>query len=70
VRGDPASEHFSVLYYRRGRLIAADAVNCPRDYMAVRKALGANCTIPADRAANAATALKDLVTAVPSAVLA
>jgi len=62
VRGTPESERFSVLYYAAGQLIAADAVNAPRDYMTARKVLGAGGTLPADRAADASVALKDLIT--------
>ena len=65
VRGEPDSEKFSVLYYRAGRLLAVDAVNSPPDYMVVRKALTQGGTIPADRAADAATPLKQLL--VPAA---
>ena len=62
VRGEPDSERFSVLYYREGRLLAVDAVNNPVDYMVVRKALTQGVTIPADKAADAATPLKSLLT--------
>ncbi|MGH3629793.1 MAG: NAD(P)/FAD-dependent oxidoreductase, partial [Sciscionella sp.] len=62
VRGDPASERFSVLYYRNGRLVAADAVNCVRDYLTVRKALAQGVTIPADAARRTDTPLKSLLT--------
>ena len=62
VRGDPDSEKFAVLYYREGRLLAVDAVNSPPDYMAVRKALTQEATIPADRAADPTTPLKELLT--------
>lgn len=62
LRGDPATEQFSVLYYEEGRLIAVDAVNTPRDYIAVRAALGKGMTIPADRAADPDVALKTLLT--------
>ncbi len=51
LRGDPGEERFSVLYYRGGRLLAVHAVNCPRDYLAVRRALAAGQQIPPDRAA-------------------
>jgi 3-phenylpropionate/trans-cinnamate dioxygenase ferredoxin reductase subunit len=61
VRGEPDSERFSVLYYREGRLLAVDAVNNPVDYMVVRKALTQGATIPADKAADAATPLKSLL---------
>ena len=63
VRGEPDSERFSVLYYREGRLLAVDAVNAPGDYMVVRRALTQGTTIPADRAADASTPLKQLLLA-------
>jgi 3-phenylpropionate/trans-cinnamate dioxygenase ferredoxin reductase component len=63
VRGTPESERFSVLYYASGRLIAADAVNAPRDYMTVRKVLGEGGTLPAGPAADASVPLKELMTA-------
>ena len=47
LRGSPAQERFSVLYYRDGRLIAVDAVNRPQDYLAVRRLLAAGGTVPA-----------------------
>jgi 3-phenylpropionate/trans-cinnamate dioxygenase ferredoxin reductase component len=53
LRGDLAAERFSVLYYRAGRLIAVHAVNSPRDYLAVRRALAAGQDIPAELAADA-----------------
>ncbi|MFE7122639.1 NAD(P)/FAD-dependent oxidoreductase [Streptomyces sp. NPDC057617] len=62
VRGDPDSERFSVLYYREGRLLAADSVNSPADYMAVRGALTRGATVEPGAAADTATALKLLVT--------
>ena len=70
VRGDPASEQFSVLYYRNGRLIAADSINAPRDYMVVRKVLGDGGTLPADRVGDVSVPLKDLMRAstAPTAV--
>jgi 3-phenylpropionate/trans-cinnamate dioxygenase ferredoxin reductase component len=61
VRGKPDDERFSVLYYRRNRLLAIDAVNQPADYMAVRKALGRGATIVPDRAGDPGIPLKSLV---------
>ena len=52
LRGDPAAERFSVLYYRDGRLLAVHAVNSPRDYLAVRRALAAGQEIPPEAAAD------------------
>lgn len=62
VRGNPDEDKFSVLYYRNGRLIAVDAVNDVSDYMAVRRALSAGQTIPAELAADSTVALKTLFT--------
>jgi 3-phenylpropionate/trans-cinnamate dioxygenase ferredoxin reductase subunit len=39
VHGDPETEKFSVWYYRRGQLLAVNAVNSPADYLAGRKSL-------------------------------
>jgi 3-phenylpropionate/trans-cinnamate dioxygenase ferredoxin reductase subunit len=61
VRGEPDSEKFSVLYYRDGQLLGADAVNNAADYLVVRKALTLGVNIPADAAAEAATPLKTLL---------
>jgi 3-phenylpropionate/trans-cinnamate dioxygenase ferredoxin reductase subunit len=63
VRGEPEDERFSVLYYRQGSLLAVDAVNRPADYMAVRKALGTGAAIDPERARDADTPLKSLITA-------
>ena len=58
LRGDPGEERFSVLYYRGGRLLAVHAVNCPRDYLAVRRALAAGQEIPAELATDPGQPLK------------
>ena len=62
LRGNPAEDKFSVLYYKNGRIIAVDAVNDVSDYMAVRRALTAGQTIPAEVAADSSVALKTLFT--------
>ena len=58
LRGDPAAERFSVLYYRDGRMLAVHAVNSPRDYLAVRRALAAGQEIPPEAAADPDTPLR------------
>ncbi len=70
VRGEPASEKFSILYYREGQLIAADCVNHPVEFMAVRHALGRGATVPPDAAADAGVPLKKLIVEPAAAVLA
>ncbi|WP_336157902.1 NAD(P)/FAD-dependent oxidoreductase [Amycolatopsis sp. VC5-11] len=60
VRGGDGG--LTVLYYRAGSLIAADAVNRPGDFMAVKRALAAGKTIAPENAADPARPLKTLVT--------
>ncbi|CAN5558013.1 hypothetical protein BH11ACT7_BH11ACT7_41870 [soil metagenome] len=66
LRGDIGGEAFSVLYYRRGELLAVDAVNAGPDYMAVRKALTQGATIAPEAAADSALRLRELI--VPGAI--
>lgn len=61
VRRDDAKGKFSVLYYRDGQIIAADCINAPLDFMAVRNALGKGQNIPAEAAADPTAQLKSLV---------
>ncbi|ASN53430.1 NAD(P)/FAD-dependent oxidoreductase [Sinomonas sp. R1AF57] len=56
VRRDDERGKFSVLYYRAGRIIAADCVNAPLDFMAVKNALAKGQNIPADAVAAAGAA--------------
>lgn len=61
VRGVPETESFSIFYYRRSRLTAIEAVNAPRDYMAVRRLLDLGRSIPPEAAADPDVALKDFL---------
>lgn len=61
LRGDPATESFSLLYYRQNRLIAIDAINQSHDFMAVKRALGKNATIDPERATDTTVPLKTLI---------
>ncbi|WP_417555277.1 NAD(P)/FAD-dependent oxidoreductase [Microbacterium sp.] len=61
VRGEPATEKFAVLYYREGRLIAADVVNHPVEFLAVKSALTKGGTIPPESAADTSVPLKSAV---------
>lgn len=62
VRRDDERGKFSVLYYRNGRIIAADCVNAPLDFMSVKNALAKGQNIPADAAADPAVVLKTIIT--------
>lgn len=59
VRHEPG--RLTVLYFRSGRLIAADMVNNPRDFMAVKKALAHGRSVDAGRAGDVAVALRELL---------
>ncbi|MEV7649413.1 FAD-dependent oxidoreductase [Arthrobacter sp. NPDC089319] len=61
LRGDPEADKFSLLYYREGRIIAADCVNSAADFMAVRNALAHGLDIPASAASDPGARLKHLV---------
>lgn len=60
VRGDPAERAFSCLYLHRGRLIAVDSVNAPRDFMQAKGLIASGVEPDPARAADAGTPLKDL----------
>ena len=61
VRGDPARRSFSIVYLRRGRVVALDCVNATKDYVQGRKLVEQQASIAFDRLANTDVALKDLV---------
>ncbi|MET0714733.1 MAG: FAD-dependent oxidoreductase [Mycetocola sp.] len=60
TRGDPAAGKFSVLYFVGDQLVAADCVNSPVDFLAVKSILAAERTVPKDRADDASVPLKKL----------
>lgn len=62
VRRDEDKGRFSVLYYRDDRIIAADCVNHPLDFIAVKNALAKGQNIAAEAAADPSASLKDLTT--------
>ncbi|GAA3684757.1 FAD-dependent oxidoreductase [Arthrobacter ginkgonis] len=66
VRRDDARGKFTVLYYRAGRIVAADCVNAPLDFMAVKNALATGRNIPAGPAADPGVPLKGLTVDAPS----
>lgn len=58
VRGDPASNAFSVFCYRDGKFLGAESVNKAQDHMAVRKILGAGGAVTPEQAADPAFDLR------------
>ncbi len=61
IRGDPASRSFSCLYLNDGRLIAADAVNRPKDFMQSKKLIADHAVIDPALLADSDVELKDMV---------
>ncbi|MGO8828187.1 MAG: NAD(P)/FAD-dependent oxidoreductase [Steroidobacteraceae bacterium] len=59
LRGDPASRSFSVCYLKGGELLAVEAVNHSRDYMAARKLIADRARPDPEKLANPQVALKE-----------
>jgi 3-phenylpropionate/trans-cinnamate dioxygenase ferredoxin reductase subunit len=66
LRGDPATQSFSAFYLAGERLLAVDAINRPADFMLAKRLLAQVCTVDADRLADAAVPLKDLLQSAPA----
>jgi 3-phenylpropionate/trans-cinnamate dioxygenase ferredoxin reductase subunit len=47
LRGDPATRSFAAFYLRGGQLLAVDAINRPRDFLAGKKLIATRATLPA-----------------------
>ncbi len=60
LRGDPGTRAFSCCYLKGSELVALDAVNQPRDFMAARKVISERWTIDAARLADPSVSLKEL----------
>jgi 3-phenylpropionate/trans-cinnamate dioxygenase ferredoxin reductase subunit len=58
LRGDMASDRFSVFYLRQGTLVAAHSVNKPAEHMQSRKLIGARARPGADQLADPSFDLK------------
>lgn len=61
LRGDMASGSFAVFYLKEGCLIAVDAVNSPREFMACRRIIPRNKTIPPEQLADTSIPMQKLV---------
>jgi len=62
LRGDPGSRSFSCCYLRDGELIALDAVNHGKDFMAARKLIAERARPDPARLADDSIALKETIT--------
>jgi 3-phenylpropionate/trans-cinnamate dioxygenase ferredoxin reductase component len=61
LRGDPAARSFSVCYLRGRELLAVEAINHSKDYMAARKLIAERALLDPDRLADIALPLKEAV---------
>jgi 3-phenylpropionate/trans-cinnamate dioxygenase ferredoxin reductase subunit len=61
LRGDPASRSFSVCYLKGRELLAVEAVNHSRDYMAARKLIAERTLMHVERLADGQIALKEAI---------
>ena len=60
VRGDPVTRSFSVIYRRKGQVVALDCVNSMKDYVQGKALLQSQKQISATRLADPNVALKEL----------
>lgn len=61
TRGDPASRSFTVCYLKGGELVAAEAVNRPKDYMAARQLIAGRAQPDLNRLSDPLVPLKETV---------
>ncbi|MGL4407009.1 MAG: NAD(P)/FAD-dependent oxidoreductase [Zoogloea sp.] len=61
LRGDPASQRFSVFYYHQEKLIGVDSLNRPQDHMSGRKLLDKGISPSPAQAADETFALNSLI---------
>ena len=61
LRGDPGKRSFCAFYLHASRLLAVDAVNRPGEFMLARRALAQPVHIDAERLADEAVPLKDVL---------
>jgi 3-phenylpropionate/trans-cinnamate dioxygenase ferredoxin reductase component len=47
LRGDPATRSFAAFYLGGGQLLAVDAINSPREFLAAKKLVAARAKVPA-----------------------
>jgi 3-phenylpropionate/trans-cinnamate dioxygenase ferredoxin reductase subunit len=61
TRGDPATRSFTVCYLKGGELLAVEAVNHSKDYMAARKLIAERARPNIDKLADPTIALKETI---------
>ena len=61
LRGTPESRSFSVCYLKGQELLAVEAINHSKDYMAARKLIAERTPLQLDKLADGALGLKDAI---------
>ena len=61
LRGSTSDRKFSAVYFKSGRLIAADSINQPAEHLAFRKLLDAGTPVTPEQAVDLSTDLKSLL---------
>ena len=61
LRGDPAARSFSVCYLKGRELLAVEAINHSKDYMAARKHIAERALLNPEKLADAGLALKEAI---------
>jgi 3-phenylpropionate/trans-cinnamate dioxygenase ferredoxin reductase subunit len=59
IRGNPVDRSFACLYLQEGTLIAADAINSPRDFVQSKPIIADKCKVDPGKLADSDIALKD-----------
>lgn len=61
TRGDSQSKNFSVWYFNNDKLLAADCINNPKEFMQAKQLLAKNCAITTEQVADTDFDLKSLL---------
>ena len=61
LRGDPSSNQFARFYLENGVLVAADAVNSPKEFMACRQLVAKQVKVDVDKLADSDIPIKELL---------
>lgn len=63
LRGAPESDSFSAFYLKDGKVLAADTVNRPQDFVAAKRLIGESLSVTAEQLADDSKPLKELLPA-------
>ena len=61
LRGDPLSDSFSAFYLKDGKVLAADTVNRPQDFIAAKRLVAEGIPVTAEQLADDSRPLKELL---------